>query len=195
MMRLLAKSLLLVAVCGAANADQASLASLLKPLNLVAYRPGTATPRFSGDTLEGKPLSLADLRGKVVIVNFFASWCAECRPEMPVLEKLHREFAKQGLSIVGVNFQEDKETVGRYAHDLGLTFPLVLDPKGVIGTEYGVFGLPATFVVARDGRAVAFAVGIRDWGSAPALALIRTLLSEPAQAPKPTTHVNKRENP
>jgi len=190
-MRLLAKCLLLAAVCGAANAGEAPLAPLLKPLNLVAYRPGTVTPRFSGGTLEGKPLSLADLRGKVVIVNFFASWCAECRPEMPVLEKLHREFAKQGLSIVGVNFQEDKETVARYARDLTLSFPLVIDPKGAIGAEYGVFGLPATFVVARDGRAVAFAVGIRDWGSAPAIALIQALLSEPARAPKPTTHVNK----
>lgn len=184
-MRLLAKGLLLVAVCGAANADQASLAPLLKPLNLVAYRSGTVTPPFNGSTLDGRQVSLADLRGKVVVVNFWASWCAECRPEMPVLEKLHRELGKQGLSVVGVNFQEDKETVGRYAHDLGLSFPLVVDPKGAIGAEYGVFGLPATFLVARDGRAVAFAVGIRDWGSVPARALIRALLAEPVPASKP----------
>jgi thiol-disulfide isomerase/thioredoxin len=183
--RVTAIGLILIGLCAPATADPASLAPLLKPLNLVEYRTGTVSPRFSGDTLDGRRLSLTDLRGKVVVVNFWASWCAECRPEMPVLQRLHREFGRKGLSVVGVNFQEDRETVVRYAHDLGLSFPLVLDPKGAIGAEYGVFGLPATFVIARDGRAVAFAVGARKWEGASARALIQALLAEPDQTTKP----------
>jgi thiol-disulfide isomerase/thioredoxin len=178
--------LIVVAVCGPASADPPSVALLLKPLNLVGYRSGTVSPHFSGNTLDGRQLSTTDLRGKVVVMNFWASWCAECRPEMPVLEQLHREFAARGLAVVGVNAREGKEAAGRYTHALGLTFPIVLDPDGGISAGYGVIGLPTTFMVARDGRAVALAVGPREWGSSAARALIQTLLAEPAQDPRTT---------
>ena len=183
--RLLAQGLLLIAACGPASADPQTVASLLKPLKLVEYRFGTVSPHFSGNTLDGRQLSMTDLRGKVVVVNFWASWCAECRPEMPMLERLHREFAAQGLAVVGVNAREGKDAIGRYAHVLGLTFPLVLDPNGAIATGFGVIGLPTTIVVARNGRAVALAVGHREWGSAAARELIHGLLAEPAPPPAP----------
>jgi cytochrome c biogenesis protein CcmG, thiol:disulfide interchange protein DsbE len=116
-------------------------------------------------------------------VNFWASWCFECRPEMPVLERLQREFFSRGLIIIGVNAREDREAARRYATELGLTFPLVLDRNGTINTLYGVVGLPTTFVIGRDGRAIGFAVGPREWESAPARALIAALLAEPAPPP------------
>jgi cytochrome c biogenesis protein CcmG, thiol:disulfide interchange protein DsbE len=141
-------------------------------------------PGFSGRAVDLRPLTLADLRGHVVIVNFWASWCLECRPEMPMLERLHQRFGRHGLSIVGVNAREEREAVRRYAAELGLAFPLVLDPDGTIGTTYGVVGLPTTFVVARDGRAVALAVGPRDWGGDTARALIQALLGEPVPGPR-----------
>ena len=99
---------------------------------------------------------------------------------MPVLERLHREFASRGLAIVGTNAREDRGAVGRYATELGLTFPLVLDPEGKTSNLYGVIGIPTTFVVGRDGRAVALAVGPRDWSGPPARALIEALLAESA---------------
>src|SRR5262245_59264605 len=80
--------LLVVGVYGPAGAES-PLAPLLKPLDLVAYRPDTPPPPFSGHTLDARPLSLAALRGKVLLLNFWASWCLECRPEMPVLDRLH----------------------------------------------------------------------------------------------------------
>lgn len=177
--RWLAATLLVVAACSVALAEPPAVTGLLKRLDLVDYRAGTHPPDFTGHTADARQLSLSELRGKVVLVNFWASWCRECRPEMPVLQGLHRELAPRGLVIVGINAREDARAVARYAEELGLTFPLVLDPEGKINDLYGVIGLPTTFVVARDGRAVAFAVGPRAWGSPPARALLDLLLAEP----------------
>lgn len=178
----LAWSLLVVAQCSPVGADPA-VTLLLKPLDLVGYPSRTTPPHFSGSTVDARRVSMTALRGKVVLVNFWASWCLECRPEMPELERLHRELTPQGLAVVGVNAREKKEAVSRYAKELGLTFPLVLDPDGKISALYGVVGLPATFLMGRDGRAVGFAIGSREWGSAPARALLTALLAEPAPRP------------
>lgn len=177
--RWLAATLLVAAACSAALAEPPAVTGLLKRLDLVDYRAGTHPPDFTGHTADARQLSLSELRGKVVLVNFWASWCRECRPEMPVLQSLHRELAARGLVIVGINAREDARAVARYAEERGLTFPLVLDPAGKINDLYGVIGLPTTFVVARDGRAVAFAVGPRAWGSPPARELLDLLLAEP----------------
>jgi cytochrome c biogenesis protein CcmG/thiol:disulfide interchange protein DsbE len=178
--RLLACVLLVAGLAGTGNADQAALAPLLKTLDLRDYTSRTAPPPFSGSPLDARPLSITEYRGSVIILNFWASWCLECRPEMPVLERLHREFSSRGLIIIGVNAREKKEAARRYAKELGLTFPLLLDRDGKINALYGVVGLPTTFVIGRDGRAIGFAVGPRQWESAPARALIAALLAEPA---------------
>ena len=148
-------------------------------LNLGSYRPGTMPPEFTGRTLEDQTVSLAGLRGKVVLLNFWASWCLECRPEMPALEELHRKYASRGLAVLGVNAREGRDTARRFARELALTFPLVLDHDGAVSTQYGVIGLPTTFLIGRDGRAVALAIGPRDWGGAAADGIIRSLLVDP----------------
>ena len=183
--RTLAVSAFALVLCvTSAAADGPSLAPLMRSLDLVVYPAGTAPPALSGRTLDGE-VSLAGLRGKVVILNFWAAWCAECRPEMPVLDRLYRELGSKGLAVVGVNAREDVATVRRYAKELRLTFPLLLDQPGAINAAYGVIGLPTTFVVGRDGRAVAFGVGPRDWGGAPARALLDALLAEGAASSRP----------
>ena len=164
-------------------AAEPAVASLLKPLDLVGYASRTTPPHFSGRTIDTRQVSLADLRGKVVLLNFWASWCLECRPEMPVLERLHRELGQQGLAVIGINAREERGAVRRYANELGLTFPVVLDPDGKINAQYGVVGLPTTFIVGRDGRAVALAVGPREWAGAAGRALIHALLVEAGPRP------------
>ena len=164
-------------------AEPPAVTEAMKALSLSGYSSGMRPPDFSSSTADAQTLSLATLRGKVLLINFWASWCQECRPEMPVFERLHREFMTQGLSVVGINAREGSAAIRGYAKELGLTFPLVLDPKGEINAAYGVIGLPTTFLIGRDGRAVARAVGPRDWASASARAMIKALLVEPA-APK-----------
>jgi peroxiredoxin len=157
---------------------QPTLTDLLQALNLAAYPAGLWPPPFAGQTITGQAVSLADLQGRVVLVTFWASWCAECRPEMPLFERLHQDFAAQGLAVLGINFREGSQRIEQYARELGLTFPLVLDPQGDISRAYGVIGLPTTFLVGRDGRPVTLAIGARAWGSAEARALLQALLAE-----------------
>jgi peroxiredoxin len=157
---------------------QPAVTELLQTLDLSDYRPGMWPPPFTGQAVTGEDVSLAALHGRVVLVNFWASWCAECRPEMPMFERLQRDFVAQGLTVLGINFREDAQTVQRYAETLGLTFPLVLDPQGEIFRSYGVIGLPTTLLVGRDGRPVALATGSRDWAGAEARAIVQALLAE-----------------
>jgi peroxiredoxin len=157
---------------------QPELADLLRALNLSDYPPGMWPPPFKGQTVTGQAVSLADFQGRVVLVNFWATWCAECRAEMPLFERLHQDFAAQGLTVLGVNFREDTQHIQGYIKKHGLTFPMVLDPGGEIFRSYGVVGLPTTFLVGRDGRPMALAVGVRAWESAETRALIQALLAE-----------------
>jgi len=172
-------------ILGAPDSSRAEMAELLQKLNFNAYSRRTIPPEFNGRTADGRDVSLASLRDKVVLLNFWATWCLECRPEMLTFERLHREFSAQGLAIIGINAREEAASIRAYAKELGLTFPLILDPAGKINSTYGVIGLPTTFLLARDGRAVALAAGPREWRGNPARALIQALLAEPA-APKET---------
>ena len=163
----------------AAAAERPEIAKLIKALNASGYPSAMQPPEFSGFTVDGQRVALDSLQGKVVILNFWASWCLECRPEMPMFERLYREFGVQGLSVIGINAREGAAAVRLYAKELGLTFPLILDPRGTINAAYGVIGLPTTFLISRDGRPVALAIGPRDWNGEPARALIQALLAEP----------------
>lgn len=176
-------ALLVLATWSTASAESPAMAPLLKQLDLIPYRAGMMPPAFSGRTLDARDLSLADLRGRVVVLNFWASWCQECRPEMPVLERLHRTLGPRGLTVVGINAREDPAAARRFADALGLSFPMVLDQEGRINGQYGVVGLPTTFLIGRDGRAVALAVGPRDWEGSAAHAVIEAMLAEATPHP------------
>jgi peroxiredoxin len=168
-------------ILGAPEAARADVADLLGRLNLSAYPRRTKPPEFNGRTADGRTVSLASLGGKVVLLNFWATWCQECRAEMPLFEQLHRELTVQGLSVIGINAREGVPDIRRYARELGVTFPLVMDPAGEINTAYGVIGLPTTFLIGRDGRPVALAVGPREWANAVGRAIIQALLAEPVE--------------
>jgi thiol-disulfide isomerase/thioredoxin len=108
-------------------------------------------PSFILADPSGYAVSLDELRGQVVLVNFWATWCDPCRAEMPELDELAREYGPQGFRVVAVNVLEDAGRVQRFRDELGLDMPLLLDPGGVVYGAFGVEGMPSSYLVDRDG--------------------------------------------
>ncbi|HLG91818.1 MAG TPA: redoxin domain-containing protein [Acidimicrobiales bacterium] len=121
---------------------------------------GKPAPDFGGASLSGPPVSLASLRGRFVLVNFFASWCAPCRTEAPELVTLAFQHKATGdLAIVGVTFNDSAQAALAFLRSTGEEWPAIADPNGQIALAYGVRGPPESYLVAPDGRVVAKFVG------------------------------------
>lgn len=112
---------------------------------------GKAAPDFELGVLGGDYLSLSELRGKVVLLNFWATWCEPCREEMPAMQKVYEKYQEQGFEIVGINLQETEVTVQGFVNQLGLTFPIVYDLTGEVYDTYLVRPMPTSYFVDRDG--------------------------------------------
>jgi cytochrome c biogenesis protein CcmG/thiol:disulfide interchange protein DsbE len=116
-------------------------------------RQGFSAPDFSLQTPGGDTYTLADLRGKPVLINLWTSWCPPCRAEMPALERVYKEYRDQGFEILAVNStsQDSQQDAVSFAEELGLTFPILLDPTGEISRLYQLSSLPTSFFVGKDG--------------------------------------------
>jgi len=154
--------------------------NLLQKLNIERFNAKTLAPDFTLQDLRGKPVSLRDLRGRVVFLNFWATWCPPCRLEMPAMEKLHQEFGNQGLAILAVNYREAPEEIKAFFKEHRLTFTALLDPEGKIFDLYQAWSLPTTLFINKNGEIVGRVVGYRDWHSEQARALFRQLLHDKA---------------
>jgi thiol-disulfide isomerase/thioredoxin len=128
---------------------------------------------------DGNIILLEDFRGKVVFLNFWATWCIPCRLEMPAMERLYRDFKGKGFVVLAVNVQEGPRAVRAFVQELKLTFPVVLDRNGEAAMKYVVRGLPATYILDRNHIIAGRAIGAREWDSKEARAYIRALLIEP----------------
>ncbi len=111
-------------------------------------------PDFTLVALDGGAVRMVDLRGKVVLLNFWATWCPPCKAEMPDLDALHRTYGEsQGLIVLGVNLQEDPGTVAPFVHEHDLSFPILLDADGHVTSDlYHVRPLPTSFIIDRQGH-------------------------------------------
>jgi DsbE subfamily thiol:disulfide oxidoreductase len=145
---------------------------------LIEVKERMDAPDFTLASADGKKVSLKDYRGKVVFLNFWATWCESCRDEMPSMERLYKDFKGKGLEIVAVNVKEKRQDALAFAKELKLTYPVLLDPEGEAGVLYGAFGLPATYVIDRKGVVLARMLGPADWNSAAARKLFAALLEQ-----------------
>ena len=113
---------------------------------------GRAAPPFTLALLDGKKLSLAELRGKVVFLNFWASWCPPCRAEARELEQTWQGLKGENVVFVGAQIQDTEENGRAFIKEFGITYPSGSDPSGRISIDYGVWGIPETFLIDADGR-------------------------------------------
>jgi len=138
---------------------------------------GQPAPDFTLADLSGKMVSLADLRGKVVIVNFWATWCPPCRAEMPSMESLHRELGDEGLVLLAINIEKDgRKSVPTFLAGSPQSFPILFDDQEVVQKRYGVFKFPESFVIRKDGTIDDKVIGAIDWAHPQSIAYFRDLL-------------------
>lgn len=138
---------------------------------------GQVAPDFTLSDLDGRPVTLAQLRGKVVIVNFWATWCPPCRAEMPSMEQLHRELSGEGLVILAINIEKDgRRTVPKFLAASPHTFPVLLDEQETVQTRYGVEKFPESFILRKDGTIDDKVIGAIDWAHPQTVAYFRALL-------------------
>ncbi len=171
-------SLLLCAILGIAGTVSAAPPLPEMSHSFTALKPAKIAKDFTLPDLDGKPHRLSDYRGKVVLVNFWATWCPPCRREMPSMERLSQRLKDQPFVILGINQQEDPERVFVFTAqvDPSPNFPILFDTNSKVANAWGVLGLPASFIVDQQGRVVYRAMGGREFDHPEIEQTIRKLL-------------------
>jgi cytochrome c biogenesis protein CcmG/thiol:disulfide interchange protein DsbE len=170
--RTVAILLVLVAMPSATLADDPAAA-----LSLSRPSPVRAAKDFRIATPDKRELRLSEFKGKVVFLNFWATWCKPCEEEMPSMERLHQRFKDRGLVVLAIAEDADgAPVVAPYLKKRQLTFSVGLDPKMSVAGLYGVWGIPSTFIIDRKGNRALFANGPREWDGPDGIALFESLL-------------------
>lgn len=157
------------------------LSGAAKPLgNLRELKERENAPPFALSDLEGKKVRLSDFQGRIVFLNFWATWCEPCKEEIPAMEKLYRDLKSDSFVIVGVNVKEGKKPVQKFVRDFTVTFPVLLDTEGEVGLLYGAWGLPTTYIIGKKGEVIARVFGPALWGSKESREYFQSLLRKPA---------------
>jgi thiol-disulfide isomerase/thioredoxin len=139
---------------------------------------GAPAPQFQLNSNSGKPLSLADLKGRIVLVNFWASWCGPCRKEMPLLEQLNRQYRSKGVTLVGVNVEPDSAAATDWLKATPVSFPILFDVDSKVSKLYQVEGMPNTVILDRKGNVRYIHRGYSAGAESEYLDQIRALIRE-----------------
>ncbi len=139
---------------------------------------GHLAPDFTLKTLEGNTVRLSDFRGKkVVLINFWATWCPPCRLEMPTMQQIYSEYKDRGFEILAVNIESDAEqAISDFVKELRLTFPILLDPDMKVTRKFRVIGLPVSVLIDRQGIVRSKEIGYHDWTTKASRKQVETLL-------------------
>lgn len=151
-----------------------------KPLTIAAAATRASLPPLPFKRLDGNPASLDDYKGKVVVLNLWATWCAPCKKEMPSLARLQAGFPKDKLVVLAASVDRgDDAKVKDFVDQAGLTdLEILRDAKMAAPRQLGLAGIPATLVIDKDGREAARILGERDWNAAPTVATLQALVDE-----------------
>lgn len=165
-------------------------------LQSAKYEPlavGKEAPDFALTDLNEKPIRLSDYRGKVVFLNFWATWCAPCREEMPSMEVLYRNFEKDGLVILAVSIDRVTTTkdIPPFVKGMNLTFPVLVDSWGKTDKPYKRMGVPETFIIDQQGVIREIIIGPKDWTRIDNLKTLTTLLNVTPKSAQPAHDVTK----
>jgi len=126
--------------------------------------PHSIAPDFSLQDLDGQPLALGSYRGKVVLLDFWATWCAPCRTEIPHFVAMQDKYGQKGLQVIGISMDDGPKPVREFYHEYKMNYPVAVGTEQVAEAYGGVFGLPITFLIGRDGRIAAKYTGAVDMG-------------------------------
>jgi peroxiredoxin len=141
-----------------------------------AVAVGDVAPDFKLEDTKGNPVSLSDFRGKVVLINLWATWCPPCIAEMPSMERLQEVMAGDDFVILAVNTEENgRSVVPEFLEKTRYTFPILYDDKGVVQKLYGVFKFPESFIILKDGTVAEKIIGPLDWSSLETIAYFQGL--------------------
>ena len=137
---------------------------------------GAQAPAFELTRLEGGTLSLGELRDRVVLVNFWATWCKPCEDEMPAMDRLYANLRDEGFELVAISVDDGREEVERFQERLGLAFPILLDPDKGVSQRYQTYRFPESFLVDREGVIVERYIGPKEWDAPAYEKRVRRLL-------------------
>ena len=160
----------------ASRPSSAGVDVALKQLDLMKPARARLAEDFTLPTPDGATFRLSEQRGKVVLVNFWATWCPPCLEEMPAMERLWRRHKDAGFVLVAVSLDTDPKKVPPFVSARKFSFPIALDPKMGVAEKYGVRALPSSFVLDRDGTVAGIALGPRAWDGGAAHGLVQAML-------------------
>jgi peroxiredoxin len=133
--------------------------------------------------VKGREIALSDFRGRILFLNFWATWCPPCREEMPSMEKLYQRFKDREFAMVAVSLQEPALRVEKFFREHNLSFIALLDSTGDVGSQLGIRSIPTTFILNRSGKVIGGVIGTRKWDSRKSFALFDYLIEKGAEPP------------
>jgi len=152
-------------------------AEYLKALSILPPNREVQALDFTVESLVGDSENLSDYRGKVIFLNFWATWCGPCRAEVGEIDALHETLKDEDFMVMALSIQEQKKKVSKFMESNDIDFPVYLDSDGAVAAMYGVNGIPTTYIIAPDATIVGKAVGPRQWGGTESVELMRSLMN------------------
>jgi thiol-disulfide isomerase/thioredoxin len=166
----------LVPIIGSAQTVSPDVTDTFRRARIPVRKPAPIRD-FTVRMLDGSTQKVSELKGNVVFLNFWATWCGPCRTEMPSMETLYQRFKDRSFVMLAIDLQEDREDVSSFMRQMGLTFPVGID-DGPISRMYGISAIPTTFIIDKNGYIISAIAGSRSWNTPEVFSAIDSLLND-----------------